>query len=55
MSLLPIHIILPLVLLLYWLARVLFTKWYRRRADSFRPSLIRDAGGRVNAGGDFVR
>ena len=33
--------LLPLVLLLYWLARVRFTKWYRRRADSFRPTLVR--------------
>jgi len=32
--------LLPLVLLLYWLARVLFTKWYRRRADSFEPTLV---------------
>jgi hypothetical protein len=32
---------LPLALMLYWLARVLFTKWYHRRADSFRPTLIR--------------
>jgi hypothetical protein len=32
---------LPLVLMFYWLVRVLFTKWYHRRADSFRPALIR--------------
>jgi uncharacterized membrane protein len=32
---------LPLLLMFYWLARVLFTKWYRRRADSIRPVLIR--------------
>jgi hypothetical protein len=32
---------LPLVLLIYWLVRVRFTKWYRRRADSFRPALVR--------------
>jgi uncharacterized membrane protein len=32
--------LLPLVLLLYWLVRVRFTKWYRRRAASFRPSPI---------------
>jgi len=30
---------LPLVLMLYWLARVLWTKWYRRRADSWKPAL----------------
>jgi uncharacterized membrane protein len=41
LPLLAIPAILPLVLMLYWLARVLFTKWYRRRADSFRPALIR--------------
>ena len=33
--------LLPLVLLLYWLVRVRFTKWYRRRADSFKPALVR--------------
>jgi hypothetical protein len=32
--------LLPLVLMLYWLARVLLTKWYRRRADSFRPAVV---------------
>jgi uncharacterized membrane protein len=36
--LLAIPALLPLVLLIYWLARVLFTKWYRRRAESFRRS-----------------
>jgi uncharacterized membrane protein len=41
LPLLAIPAMLPLVLMLYWLARVLFTKWYRRRADSFRPTLIR--------------
>ncbi|MEA2705728.1 MAG: hypothetical protein QOH22_516 [Gemmatimonadaceae bacterium] len=41
LPLLAIPAILPVVLMLYWLARVLFTKWYRRRADSFRPALIR--------------
>ena len=35
LPLLAIPALLPLVLLLYWLARVLFTKWYRRRANSF--------------------
>jgi uncharacterized membrane protein len=40
LPLLAIPALLPLVLLLYWLARVLFTKWYRRRADSFRPTLL---------------
>ncbi len=38
--LLAIPALLPLVLLLYWLARVLFTKWYRHRADSFKPTLV---------------
>jgi hypothetical protein len=38
--LLAVPALLPLVLLLYWLARVLFTKWYRRRADSFKPTLV---------------
>ena len=38
--LLAIPALLPLVLLLYWMVRVLFTKWYRRRADSFRPTLV---------------
>jgi uncharacterized membrane protein len=33
MPLLAIPALLPLVLLLYWLVRVLFTKWYRRRTD----------------------
>jgi len=41
LPLLAIPALLPLVLLLYWLVRVLFTKWYRRRADSFSPTLIR--------------
>ena len=41
LPLLAIPAMLPLVLMLYWLARVLFTKWYRRRADSFRPTLVR--------------
>jgi len=33
--LLAIPALLPLVLLLYWLARVLFTQWYQRRAPDF--------------------
>ena len=33
--LLAIPALLPLVLMLYWLARVLFTKWYRRHAPDF--------------------
>jgi uncharacterized membrane protein len=41
LPLLAIPALLPLVLLLYWLARVRFTKWYRRRADSFKPALVR--------------
>ena len=40
LPLLAIPALLPLVLLLYWLARVLLTKWYRRRADSFKPTLV---------------
>ena len=32
--------LLPLALMLYWLVRVRFTKWYRRRADSFKPALV---------------
>jgi hypothetical protein len=42
LPLLAIPALLPLVLLLYWLVRVLFTKWYRRRAASFtelRPAV----------------
>jgi uncharacterized membrane protein len=38
--LLAIPALLPLVLMLYWLARVLFTNWYRRRADSFKPTMV---------------
>ena len=41
LPLLAIPALLPLVLMFYWLARVRFTKWYRRRADSFRPTLLR--------------
>ena len=37
--LLAIPALLPLVLMLYWLLRVLFTKWYRRREGSFKPNL----------------
>jgi hypothetical protein len=37
--LLAIPALLPLVLMIYWLARVLFTKWYRRRAASFTPTV----------------
>jgi uncharacterized membrane protein len=39
--LLAIPALLPLVLMFYWLLRVRFTKWYRRRADSFSPIVIR--------------
>jgi hypothetical protein len=40
--LLAIPALLPLVLLLYWMVRVLFTQWYRRRAnDSLKPALVR--------------
>jgi uncharacterized membrane protein len=41
LPLLAIPAMLPLVLLIYWLVRVRFTKWYRGRADSFRPALVR--------------
>jgi uncharacterized membrane protein len=41
LPLLAIPAMLPLVLMFYWLVRVMFTKWYHRRADSFRPALIR--------------
>jgi len=40
LPLLAIPALLPLVLLLYWLVRVLFTKWYRRRSASFKPTLV---------------
>ena len=40
LPLLAIPALLPLVLLVYWLVRVRFTKWYRRRADSFNPTLV---------------
>lgn len=35
LPLLAVPALLPLVLLLYWLIRVSFTQWYRRRASSF--------------------
>ena len=38
--LLAIPALLPLVVMLYWLARVRLTKWYRRRVDSFTPTLV---------------
>ena len=42
--LLAIPALLPLALMLYWLVRVLFTKWYRRRmSDSFKTILVRGA------------
>jgi uncharacterized membrane protein len=34
---------LPLLLLIYWLVRLLFTKWYRRRAPSLIPTDDRPA------------
>jgi ABC-type Na+ efflux pump permease subunit len=40
LPLLAIPALLPLVLLLYWLVRVRFTKWYRRRANSFNLTLV---------------
>ena len=36
--LLAIPALLPLVLMLYWLARVLFTRWYQRRAHAFKST-----------------
>lgn len=40
--LLAIPALLPLVLLLYWLARVLLTKWHpRHAAEPFKPALLR--------------
>ena len=39
--LLAIPALLPLVLLLYWMIRVLFTQWYRRRANDSSPIMIR--------------
>jgi hypothetical protein len=39
LPLLVIPALLPLVLMLCWLARVLLTKWYRRRADSWKPAV----------------
>ena len=39
LPLLVIPALLPLVLMLYWLARVLLTKWYRRYADSWKSAL----------------
>jgi uncharacterized membrane protein len=38
--LLAIPALLPLVLLLYWMIRVLFTQWYRRRANDSSPVMI---------------
>jgi uncharacterized membrane protein len=40
LPLLAIPALLPLVLLLYWLVRVRFTKWYRLRANSLKPTLV---------------
>lgn len=40
--LLAIPALLPLVLLIYWMVRVRFTKWYSRRGgQSFKPALAR--------------
>lgn len=42
MPLLAIPALLPLVLLIYWMVRVLFTKWHRRHPrDSFKPIPLR--------------
>jgi hypothetical protein len=40
LPLLAIPAFLPLLLLIYWLVRVSFTEWYRRRVDSFKPALV---------------
>ena len=40
LPLLAVPALLPLVLLLYWLVRVRFTKWYRSRAASFNRTLV---------------
>jgi len=40
LPLLAIPALLPLVLLLYWMVRVLFTKWYRRPADSLKQIMV---------------
>jgi hypothetical protein len=44
-QLLAIPAFLPLVFLIYWLVRVLFTKWYRHRANAF----VNHAAARVSA------
>jgi uncharacterized membrane protein len=38
--LLAIPAVLPLLILLYWMARVLLTPWYRRVGDSFKRTLV---------------
>ena len=38
--LLAIPALLPLVLLIYWMARVLLTRWYRRRFTDAPPGMI---------------
>jgi len=38
-GLLPIPVLLVLLLMFYWLARVLFTKWYRRVQQQFPANL----------------
>jgi len=38
--LLAIPALLPLVLLIYWMVRVLFTKWYRRRSNDSPLTVI---------------
>jgi uncharacterized membrane protein len=39
LPLLAIPPLMPLLLMLFWLARVLLTKWYRRRAGSWKPAV----------------
>jgi len=40
LPLLAIPAFLPLLLLIYWVVRVAFTEWNRRRADSFKPAVV---------------
>jgi len=40
LPLLAIPAFLPLLLLIYWVVRVAFTEWHRRRADPFKPALV---------------
>jgi len=44
-GLLPIPVLLVLLLMFYWLARVLFTKWYRRVQQQFPADLSASRSG----------